>query len=509
MKFRFVAGVFLLLTVCLCARAQTNDTSSRFLTLREAIDAALLNNRTLQIERINPQIAHMTLRASWGYYDPLFTSQARKENANELGVFDPANPGLESGFSAETEGVGAGLFGFLPSGLTYTLSSAYAHSTGTRNFLNFDAYRVGASIYLQQPLLKNFWIDLPRYTIRVNKRNLQITEAGVHLAAMMVINSVQQAYYDLVFAWENLRVQNDLLTTRQQFLQGIERQMEFGTMTVLEQRVAASQHASVQTTVIAASNALALAANSLKTLMGTPGTNWTEELFVPVDRLTVVPDTFDLATSWQRGLARRPDLQQSLKRGEIAQLNVKFRRNQLFPSLDLFGGYGRRGGTGIQAFPPDQPQASFSEAWGQFERGEAPSDMIGIMLSFPLTRTMDRANFKASQELKKQADLVVKQQEELIMREISDAIFTARYSYDRVHASRRAAEFAQSALKAEEEKLQGGRSSIIFVLQLQADLAAAKAGEIQAKQDYNKAISQLHFAEGTILDHQRIVFEFE
>lgn len=480
-----------------------------FLTLREAIDAALLNNRALQIERINPAIARMTLRASYGYYDPILLSQARHENLTESGAFDPANPGLESGFTSESDVLTGGIGGFLPTGLAYVLGGGYGHSTGSRNFLNFDSYRLNASIFLQQPLLKNFWIDAPRYVIRVNKRNLQISELGVHFVAMDVINLVHQGYYDLVFAWENLRVQQNLLNTRDQFLRGIQRQVEVGNLTVLEERVAASQHASIQTTLIVASNALALAANNLKTLMGITGTNWTQDLYIPVDRLTVVPDSFDLARSWQRGLSRRPDLLQLAKGVENADLNVKYRRNQLFPSLDLIGSYGRRGASSVQAFPPVVPQAPFSDAVGQFQRGDAPSDMIGIVFSVPLTRTLERGNYRLSQEQRKQASLLVKQREELILREVSDAIHSARFSYDRVHAARRATEFAQAALQAEEEKLQGGKSSINFVLELQADLAAAQTAALEAKQDYNKAVSQLHFAEGTILDQSQIVFEFQ
>jgi len=59
--------------------------------------------------------------------------------------------------------------------------------------------------------LKNLWIDLPRYTIQADKRNLQTSEAGVYFVAMDVINQVQRAYYVLVFAWENLIVQEKLI----------------------------------------------------------------------------------------------------------------------------------------------------------------------------------------------------------------------------------------------------------------------------------------------------------
>ena len=493
------------------AQAQTivPTNSVQKLTLRDATQAALLNNRMLQIERINPEVARMDLKAAYGYYDPLLVMQGRRENVSDSGAFDPANPAVDSGFESESDVANLGLTGFLPSGLLYNLGGTYGHSRGSRNFLNFDSFRVNASIYLQQPLLKNSWIDLPRLTIRVNKRNLQISEHGVHFVAMTVLNLVHQGYYDLAAASENLQVQQDLLVTRQQFLQGIQKQIEFGKMTLLEQRVAESQLAKVRTDLIASSNAVALAANQLRNVMGVTATNWTEDWVAPGDHLMVVSQTFDRTESSQRGLSLRPDLSQMTKTLENAELTRRFHRNQLFPSLDVIGSYGRRGASSVQAFPPDEPAASRGDAFDQIVQGDAPSDMIGLIFSVPLTRTAERANYRASKELKKQAELLVKQKEELILREVSDAIHNARYSLDRYHAARESTDSARQALKAEEEKLAGGKSSIIFVLQFQQDLAAAQSVEITAKHDYLKAVAQLYFAEGSILERNNIHVEFK
>jgi len=493
--------------VCM-AHTRAEGLSSPPLTLRDAIQTALLHNRTLQIERINPEVERANLSASWGFYDPLLTTQAREENVSDSGAFDPANPAVDTGFDSKSYVANVGLTGFLPSGLTYNLSGSYGHSTGSRNFLNFDSYRVVAGIYLQQPLLKNMWIDLPRLTIRVNRRNLKISEDGVRFTAMTILNQVQQGYYDLVLAWENLRVQEDLLATRERFLRGIQRQVEVGTLTVLDERVAESQRAKVQTDLIAASNTVALAGNNLKALMGVGGTNWSQDFLAPADRTMVVGESFELGASWQRGLAQRPDLHQLAKGLENADLNLKFRRNQLFPAVDIIGSYGRRGASSMQAFPPDEPSASAGDALNELERGVSPNDMIGLVFTMPLSRTADRANFRAGKELKKQAELLVKQKEEMVVREISDAIHLARFSLDRARSARRTTEYAEAALRAEEEKLAGGKSSIIFVLAFQEDLATAQATELQAKSDYNKAVSQVHFAEGSILQRNKVEFEF-
>lgn len=504
----FVIAALALFGVLLRARAADNKLSQE-LSLLDAVRSALLHNRLLQIERINPEVAHFTLQSSYGYYDPLLTSQFRQENVSDSGAFDPANPGLESGFDSESKLANVGLTGFLPSGLLYSFNGSYGHSTGERNFLNFDSYRMVGGVYLQQPLLKNFWIDLPRLTIKVNKRNIEISEQGVRFVAMNVINLTQQGYYDLVFAWDSLRVQQDLFVTREQFLRGVRRQIEVGKLTVLEEKVAESQMAQTRTDVITASNAVALAGNNLKTLMGSAGTNWSEEFIVPLDRMVAVADRFDLSQSWQRGLAQRPDLIQLAKGVENADLNVKFSRNQLFPAVDVIGSYGRRGASSAQAFPPDQPSASAGDAWDQITRGDAPNDMIGVMLTVPLSRAAERNNHKANKKIKAQADLLVKQKEELILREISDAIHTARFSLDRVKSAREATEFAQAALKVEEDKLAGGKSTLIFVLQFQQDLASAQTAELLARQAYNKALSQLHYAEGSILERHKIDIQFK
>ena len=480
-----------------------------FITLPEAIDKALVNNRQLQIERINPELARLTLRAAYGFYDPIFTTQARSETSKDTGGFDPANFSADAVFEADSEVVSVGLLGFLPTGLTYTLGGNYAHSTGTRNFLNFDSYKTTAGITLSQPLLRDFWIDQPRWLIQVNKRNLKISELGVLFVAMTVINATQQGYYDLLFAWENMRVYQNLVRTRETFLQGIQRQVEFGTVTVLEERLARSELASTQTELVNASNLVALASNNLKTFMGVSADQWRDQALTPAGYLLTVPELLDMAASWREGLRHRPDLHQLAINLESAALTVKYRRNQLFPALNVIGSYGLQGADAIQAFPPDDPQASRSRAFQQLEEQTAPNTMVGVLFSIPLTSTAERATYKMSKELKEQAQLLLKQKEELILREIADAVNMARFSFERAESAREAAHYAAEALSAEEQKLRGGSGSFFLVLEAQSDLARARIAELAAKRDYNKAISQLHFTEGSLLEKHGLEFEFE
>ena len=70
-------------------------------------------------------------------------------------------------------------------------------------------------------------------------------------------------------------------------------------------------------------------------------------------------------------------------------------------------------------------------------------------------------------------------------------------------------QFAQQALDAEQKKLENGKSTSFFVLELQRNLTDARAAEIQALAEYNRAQAELYFREATILERNKITVNFE
>ena len=100
--------------------------------------------------------------------------------------------------------------------------------------------------------------------------------------------------------------------------------------------------------------------------------------------------------------------------------------------------------------------------------------------------------------------LQFRQLEQNILVQIENAIATAQTSFERVDATRQARLYAQAALEAEQKKLENGKSTSFFVLQLQRDLTAARSEEIRAVADYNKALTQLAQSEGSTLERRRI-----
>lgn len=479
------------------------------LSLTDCIEHALRNNRELQIARVNPELGRLALSSAYAVYDPQLIVSARSESASDSGGFDPNDFSRDAIYDADSILADVGISGVLPSGMTYSLSGSYAASEGERNYLNFESYKFFAGGQVQQPLLRNLWIDQPRLTIRVSRHRLRMSEFDLVYLTMDVVNRAQQAYHELVRARTELQIRQDLLDTKRQFLAGTQRKIDVGMLTAQEGLVAQAQVAMQESLLLLASNRVQLAEHDLRLLLGDFATNRSSVTILPTDRLLVVPERYDMDESWQRGLTQRPDLLQIREEIAIAKQQIHFARNQLFPSLDLVAGYNRRGASAVQSYPPTRAEASLIDAWDQLADGVAPTEMVGVTLTLPLGFSAERAGLRASRRLEAQAQLRLQQKQELIMREIADAVVCARSGWERVRAARKAAVLSREALEAEERKLAGGKSEIFIVLQMQNDLALARSAEALAEADSLKARSQLHFAEGSLLEQFRIQIHFE
>jgi len=117
------------------------------------------------------------------------------------------------------------------------------------------------------------------------------------------------------------------------------------------------------------------------------------------------------------------------------------------------------------------------------------------------------APYKKSKLAMEQLVLTLKKLEQTIMTTIDNDIQQAQSSYQQVAATRAAREYAAAALDAEQKKLESGKSTTYTVLQMQRDLTTARGNEIQALDNYNKALSQLSLDEGSTLQRLSINIE--
>jgi outer membrane protein len=480
------------------AHAQAESSEPRAMSLQDCIQEALGHNLDVQIERYNPRISLFNLKGSYAGYDPAFSISGQHNYSLSGGGFNTSIGTNTPGRSVDQNSFTSSLGGLLPWGLNYGLSGNISESYGKQTG-PFDFTSGSAAVNLTQPLLKNFWIDQTRLNISVSKNRLKYTEQGLRLKIMDVVNSVEKAYYDLIAARENVKVQQKALQLAEQLLAENKKRVAVGTMAPLDEKQAESQVASAQADLLSAQETSDSAENALKSLLTDNYRELHDSHLEPIESLTAPVRVFNVQDSWGKGMTERPDLLQARLDVKQQGIQLKYDRNQLFPELDLIGTYGHgAGGSDIR---------EFSQGFDQFGRGNRPFYTYGAQLKIPLSNRAARNAYKASKLTLEQVLLSLKKLEQSILVEIDNDVVAARASYARVSSTREARLYAEAALDAEEKKLQSGNSTSFVVLQLQKNLTAARSAEIGALADYNKALSDLAHAEGTTLERRDIDVE--
>ncbi|MDB6053327.1 MAG: Outer rane efflux protein [Verrucomicrobiales bacterium] len=485
-----IALVAAILSFVVQSRAETNTVRS--LTLKECIQIALEHNLHIKVERLNPVIAQNQLSIAYSAYEPSFSSSATHSFNESPGGVDAQNRAFP-GTVTHLDEVGANLGGFLPTGLSYDIGGSSNERRGLGSGGPFQSSDGLASIRLRQPLLRNLWIDANRLEIQASKKILKISEAEFRLQVMKIVTDVEFAYYELKLAQENARVQRLALKLATDLLDANKERVKAGTAAPLDEKQAESQVSSQQADVLLAEQSLSSQQNATKSLLSDNYAEWQDVVINPVDEITASTEKFDRTQSWNTGMSHRPELLQA--RLELERLGVilKYRRNQLFPQLDLIGSYGLNGAG-----------SEFSDTYGGIRKGDGPFYSYGIALTVPLGNRAARGNYAITKAQKQQALLRLQQLEQNVLIEIEDAVTLAQTMLARVALTREARIFAEQALAANQTMYENGKTTSFFVLQFQRDLTAARLREIQSLADYNRALARLALSQGTVMERHNL-----
>jgi len=510
MRARILVVIVLCAAVIAAAQTGPSQTKPRLLSLQQCIQLALAHNLDVQIERLTAGIAGFSLGAAYGAYDPTFSFSARRDYIDQPADFDPKKVSPDLPYQLTTDTLGPSLAGLTPIGLSYNFSGQVGNQSGTTDF-NFDPNNAssfprgiretnnsfaGTGVTLTQHLLKDFWIDQSREIIRVRRKELKMSQQALRFQIMKIMLAVEVGYYDFLAAREEVRVQEKALELRQRFVAETHRRVELGDLPPLDADQAETQLQNTLTALTAAREVFVARQNALKVLLTEDFREWVDTDLLPTDALLALPAEINRSVSFQKALQDRPDLAEARLAVEKSDVIVQFRRNQLYPSLDLVGRYG---GTSVE----ENASAALSDTF----HFQYPEYFYGVVVSFPLTRTAERNYYRASQAAKQLAQLQVKKAEQSVFLEIADWVNRVQSRFTQVGSTHKARIYAEAALGAEQKKLENGMSTSFVVLQLQETLIAARTAESHALADYNKAKAQLAFAEGSLLEKHYLLLE--
>lgn len=510
---RYLCLVLLTCSIPGVTRAADGAAVVRRLSLEECFRMALENNYSIEIGdkislgvsadldlnsggRLGLELAHINLHQAYADYDPSMTVTAGKSWNDRTGFIDPTTGLASSGGNSWNQLVDVGIVGATPLGGSYEL---FTSSSRFKSLSSEAQYSTDAGITLGQPLLKGAWnYSSTHNNIRLRKSNLKTTELVFKLLVMDTIRKVAAGYYDLAAARDEIKVREKALELAQQLVAENKKKVQVGNLAPLDERQAEAQAATAKAAVTQANFDAQSKEMELKSLITRNYTVVQPEVYVPSESLVAVYQMFNLIETWQTALANRPDYLQKKEILERDRVTLSFIKNQALPSLDLTGTY-RRNGLG----------ATTLDSYDTIADNRFPGLSGFVTLKVPLTFRKERDNLKQAKLAIQQGIVDFKRTEDTIIQEVDLAIKQVKSTYDATISTKEARIYAEEALEAEQKKLENGKSTSFQVLQFQRDLTEARSAEVRAAADYNKALHELYFKEGTTLDRNKINLEIK
>jgi outer membrane protein len=537
------------------------------LSLQDAVELALENSVDIAVQRYYPWIADVgIMKASAGAsgygtpgadiagssaslnpfafvitsYDPLLTSTVSMDD-RKAPINNPfiSGTGLGSLTAASivihTNQYNTQYSQYFPTGtsMTVTYDNTRSSSNPTANF--FNPY-VQSSIFvgMSQNLLSGFGLTVNRRNIIIANNNRKIADLAFAQQAITTVTNTITAYWELVYARENVKVQQQAVAVSEKLYSDNKKQLEIGTMAPLDVTRADSELATNQQNLIVAQTVQLQDEQTLKNAISRNPLDpkIVNVEIIPTDK-PAAPEQTE-ATSFEEALkeayAKRPDLLEQQYNLKNAALDVKATHNALLPTMTLSGQYGTVGlagnstqvltsqtvpgtqlvdstGAPINAFLPNSVPvttkknfAGFSEAMTSVFHNNNPDYAAQISITIPIRNRSLQADNQRSQLVQRQIEMQVQQLKNAALLDVRNAYIVLEQDRARVQAASKASELQKQTFEAEQKRYQLGASTVYQVILTQRDYITAQGTELRALADLIEARASYERAVGKTLE---------
>jgi len=549
------------------------------LTLQDAVELALENSLDIVVQRYAPWFADLDiLKADSGgfgrgsqntavssstanipvlNFDPVLTTTLGIDS-RQTPVNNPLTSGTGTGTATSTTPPSLGSHSS-----TYNFQYTQGLQTGTNIFVSWNNTRsstssifnlfnpaVQTSIFIgfQQQLLNGFGPSVNTRNIRIAKNNRKIADWAFTQQAITTVTNTVTDYWELVYARENVKVQQQAVDVAAKLYSDNKKQLEIGTMAPLDVTRAESELATDRQNLIVAQTVQLQNEQILKNAISKNplAPNLINVEIIPTE-LPVRPELVEAPTfedAVKEAFAKRPELQEQALNLLNGDIDVKATRNALLPVATLSAEYGTVGLSGNSLITNSSAIAGSAvvDASGNAVNGIDPTTGLPVPIFIPstltnvtgvnngglgsalsqafhsqfpdfnaqLTVTLPIRN-RSAQADNQRAILTQRQLEAQLQQLKNAALLDVRNSYialvqDRaqVDAAAKARELQQQTFDAEQKKYQLGASTVYLVIQTQRDLIAAQGTELRALANLVEAKANYERSVGRTLEVNRV-----
>ena len=536
------------------------------LSMQEAVELALENSLDIVVQRYNPWFADAgILKANAGgfggttpgavfggssannpllNFDPVVTTVLTLDDRKSP-INNPLTSGTGTGISS--------LAALATHTSIFNVQYAQGFATGTTFFTAWDNTRNSASLSanlfnpsvqttifagFQQQLLNGFGRSVGTRNIRIAKNNRKIADWAFTQQAITTVTNTIAAYWELVFARENVKVQQQAVTVAEKLYNDNRKQLEIGTMAPLDVTRAESELATDRQNLIVAQTVQLQDQQTLKNAISKNplAPNFVNVEIVPTD-LPSRPEAIEAPTfedAVKEAFAKRPELQEEALNLLNGEIDLKATRNALLPTATLTAQYSSVGLAGNQAqfttatvagapvvdangnpvpgdflpatrFTPNGvAQAGFSDALSSAFHNNFPDYQISLNVQIPIRNRSAQADNQRAILTQRWLEAQLQQMKNAALLDVRNTYIALTQDRAQVDAASKARELQQQTFDAEQKKYQLGASTVYLVIQTQRDLINAQGTELRALANLAEAKANYERAVGRTLEVNRV-----
>ncbi len=488
------------------------------LSLKTYLELVLNNNTDIQIQRLVLETPKNAVTRAFSIFDPNFVGRF-SSTRNKTPTTD-ALAGANV-LSNLVQPITLNWQQFLPTGTQFTAGYG-ANRVSTNN--SFQTLNPSYGSSLNFGFTQNLWRGRDREVIRtpitIARTRVKASEFQFQDQLQTLLTNAENAYWDVIGARENLKVQEQALGLADASLKRAQRELELGALPALEIYQPQAVYARAEILVTQARYRLAQTEDALRRQIGIDLDPDLRKLPIVLTE-DVLPATdnknIDKENLVAEAVRIRPDVMVQREQLNIDDLFLRQTNDNLRPNFQLFGNYVTQGvgGRVIQRqtiFNPDGTQSPITSIVpGGF--GDAASQMFGfgfpvigggISLNLPIRDRNASANYADAVVNKRLDQLRLRALEQNVRLDVLNAVNQVENSRASVDLAKIAADLAQKRVEADQKRYELGTITLFFLLDSQNALTQAQSDLVNQSVQYRRNLLNLYRRAGTLLNERGI-----
>ncbi len=477
------------------------------LSLDDALTTALQRNLGLLVDRYDRRQFRLRIDEAIGIYDLGLNADVTQSSNSS------PSTSLVTGAALLTTKTRRGTFSLdqlTPWGGAASVTTNFFRQESNSKDVPVNPIESGSfSLGVTQPLLRNFGRGATERGIRIARLNNNISRETFETQIAATLQSVENAYWDLVQARKNAEVADEGLRLAQDLHRMNQVRVQVGTLAPLELVQSEVGIATAQEQIITAQQTEQNAEDALRQLLHIEeGPLWDMPIVPTTSAETTHPDV-DLKAAIGTAMSERPELRSQKLQVDLRALDAAYFRNQLMPRLDLTAGYGYNGGNTLVTTDSNTGQlvpvaGDFSDVWHQVRSRDFNGWSVELVLGYPLQNRTARAEKAIADVNLEQGKAQLDQLEESIRTEVRTAVRAVKTAAQEIESTTASVGLAEKNLDAEHKRYENGLSTSFQVLLIQQDLTSARSRQVAAIAGYRRALAAYYLATGKLLDAEGV-----